>query len=290
MLEEIAAKSDGKHPAAASSTRSRSPRRRIAPSAFGLQAVPVGQRRRDAVLRPRRHQFHRRRRRSIPFFQPDKEAFLEYDIAKLLHSLADHRPSRWSACSAASRMAPGFDPATRQMRPGAAIFDLAQRAVRRAPARTRRRPRRSTRRSRRLVLVHPKDCSRGHAVRDRPVRAARRQPARLRRPERRDRRGGQRSRRPAGGDVRQPQLGPARAVQGLGRGVRPGAACCSTPSTRCRCSRPSGQPVRHLAILGFDAKAMNQDDVITAQLGQRQRLHRRRHSAWRRRRRWRSSR
>lgn len=31
---------------------------------------------------------------------------------------------------------------------------------------------------------------------------------------------------------------------------------------------PSGQPVRHLAILGFDAKAMNQEDPkISAQLG-----------------------
>jgi ABC-type uncharacterized transport system involved in gliding motility auxiliary subunit len=64
-------------------------------TAFGLQPVPVGTRGAVAVLRPGRHQ-RDRRRAVIPFFQPDKEAFLEYDIAKLIQSLSARR-RRWSA-------------------------------------------------------------------------------------------------------------------------------------------------------------------------------------------------
>jgi len=46
---------------------------------------------------------------AIPFFQPDKEAFLEYDIAKLVSSLAnDKRPS--VGVLSTLQMGPSFDP------------------------------------------------------------------------------------------------------------------------------------------------------------------------------------
>lgn len=50
----------------------------------------------------------------IPFFQPDKEAFLEYDIAKLIHELTEsHKPI--VAVISSIDINGGFDPATRQM-------------------------------------------------------------------------------------------------------------------------------------------------------------------------------
>ena len=51
----------------------------------------------------------------IPFFQPDKEAFLEYDVAKLVHDLATPKKPVIALVSGLP-MGVGFDPATRQMR------------------------------------------------------------------------------------------------------------------------------------------------------------------------------
>ena len=51
----------------------------------------------------------------IAFFQPDKEAFLEYDLAKLVDTLA--RPTRPAiGLMTTLPMSAGFDPATQQMR------------------------------------------------------------------------------------------------------------------------------------------------------------------------------
>lgn len=53
----------------------------------------------------------------IPFFQPDKETFLEYDVAKLVASLAiDDKPVVGLLSSLP--MGPGFDPATRSVSDG----------------------------------------------------------------------------------------------------------------------------------------------------------------------------
>lgn len=56
----------------------------------------------------------------IPFFQPDKETFIEYDIAKLIQSVA--QPARpVVGVIAGLDMAPGFDPASGGPREGFAI-------------------------------------------------------------------------------------------------------------------------------------------------------------------------
>ena len=52
---------------------------------------------------------------AIPFFQPDKESFLEYDVAKLVHELATPKKPVVGLISNLP-MGVGFDPETRQMR------------------------------------------------------------------------------------------------------------------------------------------------------------------------------
>lgn len=52
---------------------------------------------------------------AIPFFQPDKESFLEYDVAKLIHELATPKKPVVGLISSLP-MGVGFDPETRQMR------------------------------------------------------------------------------------------------------------------------------------------------------------------------------
>ena len=51
----------------------------------------------------------------IPFFQPDKESFLEYDVAKLIHELATPKKPVIGLVSSLP-MSVGFDPETKQMR------------------------------------------------------------------------------------------------------------------------------------------------------------------------------
>ncbi|HVJ62725.1 MAG TPA: Gldg family protein, partial [Tahibacter sp.] len=57
----------------------------------------------------------------IPFFRPDKEAFLEYDIAKLVHDLNTTKKPAIGLLSSLP-LAAGFDPATRQMRQPWAVY------------------------------------------------------------------------------------------------------------------------------------------------------------------------
>lgn len=57
---------------------------------------------------------------AIPFLQPDKEAFLEYDLAKLIHELEVPRKPLVGLLSGLP-LAAGFDPATRQMRQAWAV-------------------------------------------------------------------------------------------------------------------------------------------------------------------------
>lgn len=63
---------------------------------------------------------------AIPFFEPDKESLLEYDVAKLIHDLTTVKKPVVGFLSGLD-MSAGFDPETRQMRePWAAYQQLAQ--------------------------------------------------------------------------------------------------------------------------------------------------------------------
>lgn len=61
----------------------------------------------------------------IPFFQPDKEEFLEYDLAKLISTLA--QPERQAiGLISGVRMSGDFNPQTQQMQEPWAVFQQAQ--------------------------------------------------------------------------------------------------------------------------------------------------------------------
>src|SRR5687768_826106 len=83
MLEEIAARANGKiklsviDPLPFSEEEDRA-------AAFGLQAVPAGQGG-ESIYFGLAGTNSTDGQMLIPFFQPDKEALLEYDIAKLIH-------------------------------------------------------------------------------------------------------------------------------------------------------------------------------------------------------------
>ena len=113
MLEEMASRSGGKlrleviDPLPFSEDEDRA-------TSFGLQAVPVSAAG-DKVFFGLAGTNSTNGQAAIPFLQPDKEAFLEYDVAKLIHELETPKKPVVGLLSSLP-LAAGFDPATRQMR------------------------------------------------------------------------------------------------------------------------------------------------------------------------------
>ncbi|MFK8014863.1 MAG: Gldg family protein, partial [Gammaproteobacteria bacterium] len=83
---------------------------------FGLQAVPL-QAGGDAIYFGLAGTNAIDTQIAIPFFQPDKEAFLEYDLAKFVHSLANPKRPVIGVLSTLP-MTAQFNPATRRQEPG----------------------------------------------------------------------------------------------------------------------------------------------------------------------------
>ncbi len=113
MLEEMAARSNGNihleviDPLPFSEDEDRA-------TTYGLQAVPLtagG----DKIFLGLAGTNSTNGQAVIPFFQPDKESFLEYDVAKLIHGLATPKKPVVALVTSLP-MGVGFDPATRQMR------------------------------------------------------------------------------------------------------------------------------------------------------------------------------
>jgi ABC-type uncharacterized transport system involved in gliding motility auxiliary subunit len=261
MLEEIAAKSDGRiklqviDPLPFSDEEDRA-------SSFGLQAVPVGQGG-ETIYFGLAGTNSTDGQMVVPFFQPDKEAFLEYDIAKLLHSLATTTKPVVGVISGLE-LAPGFDPATRQMRPGAAIFtslnelfdvrQLNQAATATIDAEIQT-----------LVLVHPKDYSEDlqYAIDQFVLRGGNLLAFVDPNAETDEAASDPNDPQAAMFAIRSSDL--PRLFKGWGVEYDPARVLLDAQHAL-QVQSPTGQPVRHLAILGFDAKAMNQEDVISAQL------------------------
>ena len=115
LTEEMAAKSGGKihlkviDPLPFSEEEDRA-------SGFGLQAVPVGQTG-ETLYFGLAGTNSTDGQAMIPFFQIDKESVLEYDLAKLIHTLSTTKKPVVGVLSSLN-MGPGFDPATRQMKEG----------------------------------------------------------------------------------------------------------------------------------------------------------------------------
>ena len=178
---------------------------------FGLQAIPLPSSP-DPVYLGLAATDSVDNEETIPFFQPDKESFLEYDIAKLVSTLAN--PERTVIGLVTNlEMSGGFDPQRQSMNPpwvvyqqasqlfevrnlGTTFADIAGRsqpAVDRAAARSQQR----------------------HALCDRPVHPERRASHDLRRPGRR-RRSGSHGRHAAGNAADGPGFGPGHTVRCLG--------------------------------------------------------------------------
>ena len=113
MLEEMASRSGGKikleliDPLPFSEDEDRA-------ASLGLQSVPVGATG-EKIFFGLAGTNSTSGQSSIPFLQPDKEAFLEYDIAKLIHELSVTKKPVVGLLSSLP-IATGFDPETRQMR------------------------------------------------------------------------------------------------------------------------------------------------------------------------------
>lgn len=83
-------------------------------TSFGLQAVPTGQQG-EKIFLGLAGTNSTNGKSVIPFLQPNKEAFLEYDVAKLINDLTQAKKPVVGLLSGLPISA-GFDPQTRQMR------------------------------------------------------------------------------------------------------------------------------------------------------------------------------
>ena len=81
---------------------------------YGLQAVPAGENG-DKIFLGLAGTNSTNGKSVIPFLQPNKEAFLEYDVAKLIHELTVTKKPVVGLLSGLP-MGQGFDPATRSLR------------------------------------------------------------------------------------------------------------------------------------------------------------------------------
>jgi ABC-type uncharacterized transport system involved in gliding motility auxiliary subunit len=200
----------------------------------------------------------------IPFFQPDKEVFLEYDIAKLVHSLVVGKKPVVGVISGLN-VAPGFDPATRQMRDGWAfyqelgdLFDLRQLN----PAATTR----IDAEIGTLLLIHPKGFSDdlGYAIDQFVMRGGRLVVFVDPYAERDD----------SGNDPENPQAAMfAKRDSDLpvlfkawGIDYDPGKVVLDAANALPVQTTPNAPPTRHLAILGLGKDSLSQDEIPTAQL------------------------
>ena len=123
MLEEFADEADGKvrlsviDPLPFSEEEDRA-------AQFGLQGVQIGATP-DPVYLGLAGTDSVDNEETIPFFQPDKESFLEYDIAKLVTMLAGTERSVIGLISGVE-MSGGFDPQTQGLRPPWVVYEQAQ--------------------------------------------------------------------------------------------------------------------------------------------------------------------
>jgi len=198
----------------------------------------------------------------MPFLQPDKEKFLEYDLAKMVYSLS-HPKHKKVALISSLNMGPGFDPATQQMREAwvihqqfSQLFDLQD-----LPADAETLPDDLDL----LVLVHPKNLN----------------PAMLYQIDQFVLKGGHLlafmdplAESDLGGDPNDPMarinaggsstLGPLLDAWGVGYDPN---KVVGDYAYALQVSVGQGQPpVRHLGILSVSPDGINQDDVATADL------------------------
>lgn len=261
LLDEMAARSGGKlrvetiDPLPFSEDEDRA-------TSFGLQSVPVGAG--DRLFFGLAGTNSTDGRAAIPFLQPDKEGFLEYDIAKLVHELS--RGSRPVVGLVSSLpVTAGFDPASQRMRePWAVVQEWEQlfelRSLDAAGLQA------IDEEIDQLVLIHPRNLSEdaqfaidqfvlrgGHLLvfvdPDAELDGSGAEPG-----------------NPMAAMMADKASDLPRLFQAWGLEYDP-AQVVLDRSRAVPISTGAGQaPVRHPAILGLTASELNQDDVVTAQL------------------------
>lgn len=259
LLEEIAARSDGKvsleviDPEPFSEAEDQA-------AAYGLQAIPLGSTG-DKLYFGLVGSNSTDGESLMPFIQPDKEAFLEYDVAKLVSSLGSaNRPV--VALISGLPTGPRMDPSGRQ-EPGWVIdrqlrelFELR---------RLQGMPTEIADDVDLLLLVHPKDVPEHTLVAiDQFVLRGGRLLAFLD-PDAEADQSGVNPLDPLSTAVPQAShLGPL--FQAWGINFDPERVVLDERHALQVQPDPNGPPVRHLAVLGLGAEALNQDDVVTAEL------------------------
>lgn len=196
----------------------------------------------------------------IPFLDPGKEQFLEYDLAKLVYSLAKPKKPVIGLLSGLPMMA-GFDPMTQQMREPYAIAEQLQqlfelRVVSEDQARI-------DDEVQVLLVVHPKELTDAalYAIDQFVLRGGRAfvfvdpfaeiDPGNPMEP-------------PGPGAARASDLG--RLLDAWGVTVDP-EKFVADDRYALTVGGLTARPVRHLGIIGVDRSAMDQDDVVTGGLG-----------------------
>jgi ABC-type uncharacterized transport system involved in gliding motility auxiliary subunit len=232
-------------------------------TAFGLQAVPVGNAG-ETIFFGLAGSNSTDGQMVIPFFQPDKEAFLEYDVAKLIHSLNTTTKPVVGVVSGLP-VGPGFDPQRRGMRPGWAFFQSLQELfeVRQlSPATLGAIPEEI----KTVVLIHPKELSdeAEYAIDQFVLRGGRllvfvdpnaELDESANDPE-----------NPSAAAFANRSSNLPRLFRAWGVNFDP-ARVVLDAAAALQVQSPTGAPVRHLAILGYRNPNMNREDVITAELG-----------------------
>jgi ABC-type uncharacterized transport system involved in gliding motility auxiliary subunit len=261
LLEEMAAKSGGKlqltviDPLPFSEEEDRA-------SALGLQALPVGPGG-ESVYFGLAGTNSTDGQSIIPFFQPDKEVFLEYDVAKLVHSLVVGKKTVVGVISTLN-VAAGFDPATRQMRDGWAFYqelgDLFELRQLNPAATTRIDEEISA-----LLLIHPKGLSEDlvYAIDQFVLRGGRLVAFVDPNAELDD----------SGNDPENPQAAMfakrdsdlPQLFKAWGIDYDPGKVVLDAANAL-PIQGQGGQTIRHLAILGLGKNSLSSDEVPTAQL------------------------
>ncbi len=259
LLEEIAARSGGQvtleviDPEPFSEAEDQA-------AAYGLQAIPLGETG-EKLYFGLVGSNSTDGESLMPFIQPDKEAFLEYDVAKLVSSLGNaDRPV--VAMISGLPTGPRMDPSGRQ-EPGWVIdrqlrelFELR---------RLQGMPTEIADDVDLLLLVHPKDVPEHTLVAiDQFVLRGGRLLAFLDPDAEAD----QSAVNPLDPlSVAEPQashLGPL--FQAWGINFDPGRVVLDERHALQVQPDPNGPPVRHLAVLGLGQEALNQDDVVSAEL------------------------
>ncbi|MFA5684766.1 MAG: Gldg family protein [Lysobacteraceae bacterium] len=199
----------------------------------------------------------------IPFFQQNKEAFLEYDVVKLISSLGEaERPV--VGLLSTLEMGPGFDPSLGRVNEGwvlhgelNGLFDVRKldRSLTRIDDDIQL-----------LMLVHPKDLGADalYAIDQFVLRGGRLLV--LVDPHAESEQPGQ------GEDPMAAAMGSKASdlpqlFAAWGVDFDPGAVVLDAQGALQIQTRADAAPIRHLAIIGLDSAYLNQNDVISAQLG-----------------------